>query len=72
MSCRKQLGERRSERILFITYDRRYAPQLEILKIIYLILRLSQFGTFKIRVLPISPTTSTALNFIMFMHSPRK
>jgi len=56
-----------------ITYNWRYASQLEILEVVHLALGLFlRFGIFGIRNLPVSSTTGPALPLNVVMHSPRK
>ena len=70
MSCRG-MGERKSERIAFMTYNRCYASQLEILEVIHLALWL-KFGTLGSRTLPLRSATGTTLPLNVNVHFPRK
>lgn len=68
----EQLGERRPERVGFMAYNRHDAPQLKILKVIHLALKLFlRIGIFGIRILPIGLATgSTPPNVVV--HLPCK
>ena len=69
----EQLGERGPERIVFTTYNGRYASQLEILEVVHLALRLFlRIGIFGVRVLSISLATGPTLPLNVAMHFPRK